>query len=160
MFSERQKMDDFLLYVSLALLAVGNMVLYRFMNEKNLVFFNISVLFLILMFIVFKIFRLDTKFNKEGILYRFFPWHLKEKMIKWNDIESITFKNIKPFRDFGGYGIRFRYNTWAYIMKGDQAIEIKCKNQVNLILLGILNKEKVMNALRQNKHGHVILSEK
>jgi hypothetical protein len=160
MFAERQKMDDFLFYVSLAVLSVGNMVLYRFQAEKNLVFFNISILFLILLFIIFKVFRLDTKYNNNGISYRFFPWHFKDKVIKWTDIESVTFKSIRPLRDFGGYGIRFRYNTWAYIVKGNQAIEIKCKNKAHLILLGIQNKERVLHTLQKYRPGRVAISEK
>ena len=146
-YRERQKMDDMIVYIILAVMALANLFIYRFYQVTDLSFFYMSVLTLIFFLLVSTILQLSVKIAGEGISYRFFPFHWKEKIIKWDDIESVELMSFRPLRDYGGYGIRFNMGSKAYIIRGRKGLKIHRKNERKPWVIGISNEEKIKEAL-------------
>lgn len=146
-YRERQKMDDIIVYIILAVMALANLIIYRFYQVSDLSFFYMSVLTLIFFLLVSTILQLTVNISGEGISYRFFPFHRKEKIIKWDDIKYVELMNFRPLRDYGGYGIRFNLGSKAYIIRGKKGLKIYWKNDRKPWVIGISDEDKIKEAI-------------
>ena len=64
----------------------------------------------------------------------FYPFHLKWRSIIVDDIVSFEMVTYRPFRDYGGWGIRRgRKGVWAYTMSGNRGIRIEKKDGKKLL---------------------------
>ncbi len=50
--------------------------------------------------------KLHTRYSTEGIVFRFAPFHLKEKRIEWHELAAVSFRTYSALYEFGGWGIR------------------------------------------------------
>jgi hypothetical protein len=148
-YRESQKMDDMILYILLAALAVINLILYRMVQTTDEMYFQLSLATMIIFIFIFKLFRLDTLYTNKGLYYRFFPFHRNEKLISWDQIESAKLVTIRPLRDYGGYGIRYNFKSKAYIMKGCDAVQISWNDGRKPLIIGIQNPEEIHMLLAQ-----------
>ena len=73
--------------------------------------------------------RLKTRVSEEGLHYQFFPIHLKERTIPFRDIESFKARKYSPFKEFGGWGIRFGFEGKAYNVSGKEGLQLVLKKQ-------------------------------
>ncbi len=88
--------------------------------------------------------KFSVQINEEGINYRFYPFHLSDKKINWDDIASIYVRKYNPIREYGGWGIRtlsFTRNI-AYNISGNDGLQIELKNGKK-ILFGTQNPEEL-----------------
>ena len=58
----------------------------------------------------------------------FFPIHLKEHLISFDDIVSYKLRTYSPIREFGGWGIRYGFECKGYTVSGNKGLEITLKN--------------------------------
>jgi len=112
-------------------------------DEINLINENSQsiVLFGILFLIFFYSLELRTSVNSSGIHYQFFPLHLKTYTIKFNEIEKIEACIYSPIKDYGGWGIRFRYKAKAYNIKGNEGVKVYLKNGRHILFGSQCNKD-------------------
>lgn len=83
--------------------------------------FAIVVLFFLLV-------KLTTVIDEKGISVKFFPFHSKNVLYKWKDIDFVEIKNYSPLKEFGGWGIRFGgKSSKMYSTRGNIAIELNFK---------------------------------
>ena len=68
--------------------------------------------------------RLDTRIDREGIHYRFFPIHKNERHIAWKNISYIRIVSYHPIRQFGGWGIRYGKDGVAFNVAGKRGLVI------------------------------------
>lgn len=108
---------------------------------------GIILILLILLLLTKSNFR--TIYTDECISYQFYPFNLKYKEIKVIDIKTLYQKTIDPIGEFGGYGIRFKKNTKAYILS-NKTIYIELKNS-KTIVLSIADNEKIQNYINYIK---------
>ncbi len=59
--------------------------------------------FLLLLVLLFSA-HLDLKIDQEGISFRYFPFVLRWRTFRWEEIEELELKKIRPLRDMGGWG--------------------------------------------------------
>lgn len=92
--------------------------------------------------------NLITEINKEGIYYRFVPFHWKKKFIAWKDIKEYHIRSSKPIMEFGGWGIKRKIfsKTTAVTVSGVFGIELFLKNGKR-IFLGTQKPEEMQEAL-------------
>ena len=92
--------------------------------------------------------KLEVKLTDEGIVYRFFPIILKEKMVKRDIIESYEIRKYKPILDYGGYGVNVRLNKWgkAFNMKGNIGMQLYLKDGKK-VLFGTQRADAFMYAM-------------
>ena len=87
------------------------------------------------------------------IRFRFFPFHLKWKIIEKKDIASITVIKYDPIADYGGWGIRIGRKGWAYTTKGDEGVYMVLMDG-RRILLGTGRSETMRESL--TKFGYPV----
>jgi len=108
-----------------------------------------SFFLFLLLFVLLLSAHLDLKIDKEGISFRYFPLLLCWRHYRWEDIEELEVKKIKPLRDMGGWGIRLVAGGGvAYTVRGNKVIRILLKNG-KIRYLGISDDETVQQALQQ-----------
>ena len=146
-YMERQKMNDMIVYIILAVMALANMIIYRYYLMQDLSFFYLSVITFIFFILLSKVLQLKISIGTDGIGYRFFPFHMKDKLIRWDTIESVELVTFSPIKDYGGYGIRFNLRTKAYIISGRKGLKIYWKNDRKPWVIGILHEDKIKEAL-------------
>lgn len=144
---ERQKMNDMIVYIILALMALANMIIYRYYLMQDLSFFYLSVISILFFMLISKVLYLKVRIGADGVFYRFFPFHIKEKLIRWDTVESFEIVSFRPLRDYGGYGIRFNMSSKAYIISGHKGLKIYWKNDRKPWVIGIQQEDKIKEAL-------------
>lgn len=78
-----------------------------FGNKPAPDFVLILVQFMLLCFLVFlSVIKLKTRFTDNGIYYRFYPFHFKEKLIEWHELRDAYMRSYDSLYEFGGWGIR------------------------------------------------------
>ena len=73
--------------------------------------------------LLFYLMRLDTRIDETGIHYRFFP------ITSWRHVAwaHISTAEVRQF-SFVGYGIRWDFECWYYIIAGQQGLRITRTN--------------------------------
>lgn len=101
------------------------------------------------------LFKLKTRIDENGIHYRFFPFHFKTKIIKWNDIKNAYIRTYDPIGDYGGWGIKGgafwnKSKGIAYNVKGDIGIQLELTNGKK-VLIGTQLKEQAISTIENYK---------
>ncbi len=92
--------------------------------------------------------KLQTRIDEEGIHYRMTPFHWKDQLIPWSDIDSVEVRQYSPIKEYGGWGIRFGRNGRAYNVTGNMGIQVVKKNGKR-ILIGTQQAEEAKQRLDQ-----------
>ncbi len=138
---------------SIALLGIPGMVVAIILGLINLNkgkgdwmgLIVISVIIVLSIFLLILSF-LYVRIEKESIIVRFVPFHLKPKVYLWADIESLELRKYKPLREFGGWGIKGTKNNKAFNVSGDIGLQITFKSGKKL-LIGTAEPQKLELAL-------------
>jgi hypothetical protein len=146
-YHERQKFNQtwiylLLIFVDLALFTGFIFQVYfhksagmRPMNNMDYVI-AILVVNLVIALLFFSV--LQTVINEEGISFKFVPFHLKWKMYKWAEIQSVYVRPYQALSEYGGWGLKYGGDGWSYTTSGNTGIQIVLKNGKK-ILLGTQN---------------------
>lgn len=92
--------------------------------------------------------RLTTEVNRSGLYIQYFPFHLSPQKIPLEHVIRFEIKTYKPFRDYGGYGIRYGAGGKAYNVSGDRGVNLKFTTGRDL-LIGSQRPEELARALQQ-----------
>jgi len=73
--------------------------------------------------------KLTWAFTETGFYFTYFPFVIRKRHIKFDDILHVSIERINPMRDFGGWGLRFS-KTWgkAYTTSGNHVLRITLKS--------------------------------
>jgi len=85
-------------------------------------------------FVLFYILSLKTRIDTEGIHYRFFPFHFREKTISWSKVEMGEVIKYNPIGDFGGWGIKYGRKGKAYNVSGNMGLYLTLKNKKRILI--------------------------
>lgn len=77
--------------------------------------------------------RLITEVRSDGLHIRFFP--MRWKAIPYESIASYQVRTYHPIRDYGGWGIRWGREGKAYIVSGNQGLQLSL-NDGRKVLIG------------------------
>lgn len=89
---------------------------------------------------------LHLRIEKEGLLIRYFPFHLKPFLINWTEVDRIELRKYSPLREYGGWGLKGTKLNRAYNVAGDMGLQIYLKDGKK-ILVGTSNPKKLEVAL-------------
>lgn len=101
------------------------------MSDSGLI---ISSVIILLLNVIFFIFKLETHIDKEGIHIRFFPFHMKFRTYKWVDMSECYLRQYSPISEFGGWGIKGWPSNMAFNVSGNQGIQITFKEGKKLLI--------------------------
>lgn len=154
-YQESQKFTQLWFWGILAFSA--SVIFYRFWEEHSptqfrdltvrsvapIILFSLVLVFLLLL-------RLDVLIDQNGISYKWFPFRMKYKTIRWEEIESLQIRRFSPIAEFGGYGLRYTFKTTAYIVSGNDGIEIRIKGRKRKFVLGISDPVRLEGVLENH----------
>lgn len=92
--------------------------------------------------------RLKTRVSEKGLHYQFFPIHLRERIIPFDDIESFKARKYAPLKEFGGWGIRFGFEGKAYNISGEEGLQLVLKNE-RKVLFGSQKANELEKAMKK-----------
>jgi hypothetical protein len=90
--------------------------------------------------------RLDSEVTTTGIRIRFFPFHLRYREWRFDEIDSIEARAYSPLGEFGGWGIRLGFRGIAYNVTGNLGIQLELLNG-RRILIGTQDPDSFMDAV-------------
>jgi hypothetical protein len=146
-FEEVQKMDSLWPLLIIALTAVFNWFLYFYLGHTDMSFFYSSMMSVALLAMFLSSLRLYTRVNEEGISFRYFPFHFRWKLITWDEISAHQVRQFNPWKEFGGWGLKWSRAGWSYTISGRMALEIKLHENAKNIIIGTQNPEKLEEIL-------------
>ncbi len=157
-YQESQKFSQLWFWGILTFSAI--VIFYRFWEEHSAAqFHNLTVksfapiiLFAIVL-VFFLLLRLDILIDGHGISYKWFPFRMKYKTIPWESIDSLQIRRFSPIAEFGGYGLRYTFKTTAYIVSGNDGIEIRIKDRRRKFVLGISDPLRAEQVIRNQWRG-------
>lgn len=142
-FEENQKFNQWWLWVILLSFPVFSAGPFD-ENEINMYYVLIGIAIPVL----FYLFELRLKVNKDGVHYQFFPFHLKFHTIKVDEIESFKAMEYSPLKEYGGWGIRYGFQGKAYNVSGNKGVKVFLKNGAN-IMFGSQKHKELAKALKK-----------
>jgi hypothetical protein len=163
LFNERQKFKQW--WIWLMLLSLNGILIYGVFKQViggqqfgdkpagNAELLIITGL-LLLLTLLFFIFRLDTIIKEDGIYVRFFPFHLKYKHFTWENIRKSYVRQYSPLTEYGGWGLRlglFGKGT-AFNVSGDIGLQLEFTDDRKL-LIGTNKPDELIETL--NKIGQL-----
>jgi hypothetical protein len=90
--------------------------------------------------------KLTTEVVREGIHYRFFPFHLSTQKIPLGGVKTCEVITYSPLRDYGGWGIRYGSRGKAYNVSGNRGVRLELSNGKR-ILFGSQKPEELAAAV-------------
>jgi len=91
-------------------------------------------IFPILVLLLFRLLKLETLIDEEGIKCRFMPFQRKYKTFLPLDIAKYEVKKYNPLMDYGGWGIRYGRKGTAYNVRGNIGLYLELKNKKNFLI--------------------------
>lgn len=120
-------------------------------SDTVLILFSFIPLGIVVLFVFA---RLETRIDRKGISYRFFPFHTRVRTIFWNDIAGASVRTYNPLTEFGGWGVRLgRNGEKAFNVSGRQGLGIELKSGKK-ILIGTRLPEEITRALKHYFHSN------
>jgi hypothetical protein len=129
---------------------MGNPIGTQPISNSGLLLFSVFI-GLGLPFLFFNI-KLKTRVSDKGLHYRFFPIHLKEHLLPFEEIESLKARKYAPLKEFGGWGIRWGFEGKAYNVSGEEGLQLVLKNDLK-ILFGSQQAKALEKAMKQGKNA-------
>jgi len=77
--------------------------------------------------------NLQVAVSQDGIHYRYFPFHVKERVLKKEEIREFHQVTYDPVKDYGGYGIRWSRKGRAYNVNGDKGVRVTTKEGKDIL---------------------------
>lgn len=162
LFFEKQKFTQWWLWLILIVVNGGLVVAiitqylkknYDVENPITLSGFIIVLSVVLLLTLLFCLFKLETKIQEDGIAVRFFPFHLKFKHFPWDDLSKCYVRKYAPLMEYGGWGLRYGLSNSgvAYNVKGNKGLQLLLTSKNKKILIGTQNPEKIAQVLRDLK---------
>lgn len=85
------------------------------------------------------LFKLTTRIDEKGIHYKFFPFHWRFKVIKWNEINNAYTRTYDALSEYGGWGFKGgklwkKSKGTAINISGNIGIQLVLKNGKKLLI--------------------------
>ena len=114
--------------------------------------FHIGDLIMGLMLLLFLTANLKTEIRKDGLYYKFFPFHFRFRHIDWANVKTMKLRQYSPIGEYLGWGIRFGFGPSgrAYNVKGNKGLQLVLKNGKR-ILFGTQQPDELQQAIEKLK---------
>ena len=139
-FKESQKIDlswKWIFFIGLYVLMFWALI-DQFSKEIDITAVS-SIIFslcLIIFFnIVIVIMKLDTEIDEAKISYRYKPFHVKPRIIYWDEISDFYTRDYKPLKEYGGHGLqrKLKYGR-AFTVSGKKGLQLILKSGKKILI--------------------------
>ena len=143
-FKEQQRFNQLwlIILIIVSLLMPLGIILGTYIKApesfSKLELIGIVAIILITPCIIF-MFKLNTRIDEKGIHYKFFPFHLNYKFIKWNDLNNAYVRTYDALTEYGGWGLKGgllwkKSKGIAINVSGNIGIQLELKNGKKLLI--------------------------
>lgn len=145
LFEENQKFTQWWTWALISIFPILSLALFL-LGEANIYYVLVCMTLPLLFYSI----KLRIKINQKGIHYQFFPFHLKSRMIKMENIQAFNAIKYSPMKDYGGWGIKYSISqkSWAYNVSGNMGVKITLKKEGD-ILFGSQKYKEFEEALKK-----------
>ena len=155
LFSETQKFKQW--WIWLLLIGINGTILYGIIQQLFLgqqfgnqpmsdIGLIITGVFMLLLSLLFFLFRLETHIKNDGIYVRFFTLHKSFRFYSWDTISIFHVRQYSPISEYGGWGIHGFGKNRAFNVSGNKGLQIEFKNGEKL-LIGTDNFEELKRTI-------------
>ena len=130
---------------------MGNIIGDKPMSDEGVISF--SILVGLGLPVLFWFMKLKLRVSEQGLHYQFFPVHFKERLITFEEIKSYKARTYSPLKEFGGWGIRFSFESKAYNVSGDKGLQIELDNG-RKILFGSQDHKAMEKAMKKAQNSN------
>lgn len=75
--------------------------------------------------------KLSTEVRNDGIYICFFPFHREFRTLPFEAIKKYEVRDYSPFKEYGGYGIRYGTSGKAYNVSGKRGVQLELVSSRN-----------------------------
>ncbi|MCF8429207.1 MAG: hypothetical protein K9G64_03670 [Bacteroidia bacterium] len=132
-FIEIQKIRQ--IWVIVLMLFVNAMPIYHVAFESTDFIVILPIIIIVFIDLLLVFIQLKTKIYEKGISYQLFPFHLKEKMVLWDEIAEVNIRKYSPIWEYGGWGYRYSFkNGKAFNISGNMGLQLVLKNGKKILI--------------------------
>lgn len=144
-FKETQKFNQ--PWVWGVLIFVTGITAYNIANQPiNSMEILIPILIIGLVFVLVGSMQLKTRIDENGLSFSYFPL-INTRKYRIKDIYNLELIEYNSIFKFGGWGIRYNFNMWAYNVRGKHGLVVHLKDKK--FLLGTQKPEEMKKAIEQ-----------
>ncbi|MEC8273425.1 MAG: hypothetical protein VXZ76_01150 [Bacteroidota bacterium] len=129
---------------------MGNVIGDKPLSDEGIITF--SLLVGLGLPVLFWFMKLKLRVSSEGLYYQFFPIHIKERLIAFEEIKSYKARTYSPIKEFGGWGIRFGFESKAYNVSGDKGLQVELTNG-RKVLFGSQEHQALAKAMKKAQNA-------
>jgi len=129
--------SKFAIIIILSLIATGIGVTVALVSSPKEITYGLMapVIALILSVVLLWQVKLETEVNAIGIYFRFFPFHFKQRLIRWEELENAEVRNFKPISEYGGWGIKhYSYRNRSFTISGKRGLQLDLSNGKKILI--------------------------
>ena len=108
----------------------------------------IGLVGMVLLFILFWIFKLQTIIKNDGIYVRFFPVHIAYRKYTWDKLIKVYVRQYNPITEYGGWGLRYGIfgKGNALNVSGNKGLQLQMLDK-SALLIGTQKPEEIKKIL-------------
>jgi len=125
--------------------AISSFFFNKFSFQIIAAFFIISLICIIGTLVSYM--RLVTQVRTDGIYVSYFPIQPSFRKFAWADILDVYPRRFDPLSEYGGWGIRYGPFGSAYILSGNEGIQIVFHDKKRL-LISTTHSDELMAAIQ------------
>jgi len=148
-YSEQQKFEPnwikLVLWCIVILCAIVSIIVIA-EAKASFIIALLPFIFSILLLSLFSQMKLELTINENMLRFKLYPFI--SRIITKDKIRQMQVINYDPISEYGGWGIRYGKNGWAYTAKGFYAIKL-ITSLNKKILIGTSNPEAVSKFLNE-----------
>jgi hypothetical protein len=118
------------------------------MPTSSILVIIFSLVFVIGLNALFFFSRLITKIDSSGVGITFKPFINKQQLFMWEDVEKAYVRKYKPLWEYGGWGVRYRWNSRAYNTSGNVGLQLILKTGKK-VLIGTQKSQELESYLKR-----------
>lgn len=143
-FKETQRFTQ--LWIWMLLVFVAGIVLLSIINLEDLDLSDklnpIGIVGLV--FVLFLSLTLKTTIDSKSLSFSYFPF-IRKRKYNFKEIESMELIEYNSLWEYGGWGFRYNFDSWAYNTGGKLGIKVRTKDKE--FLLGTYKPEEAKKAV-------------
>lgn len=144
-FKETQRFNHFWIWGILILvtaMTVYGMISQPIEDWKAI----IPIIILGLVILLFASMQLKTRIDENGLTFSFSPF-IGQRKYSLGEIQNLELIEYNSLLKFGGWGIRYNFDMWAYNVGGKHGLIVSLKNKK--FLIGTQKPEEIKKAIEQ-----------
>lgn len=143
-FKETQRFTQLWIWMLLVIVAV--IVLISIINLEDLDLSDklIPIGIVGLVLVLFLLLTLKTTIDSKSLSFSYFPF-IRKRKYNFKEIESIELIEYNSLWEYGGWGLRYNFDSWAYNTGGRFGFMVKAKDKK--FLLGTHKPEEAQKAV-------------